>query len=204
MTDTQGPAPTDDGRDPSTGTSQSLLERARTDEAEAWDRLVALYAPVVYRWCRRWDLPEQEVADVFQDVFGAVAAHLGEFRRDRPGDTFRGWLRTITQNKVRDHYRRLGREPAAAGGTEANLRFDRLPDTHANDNSDDQIDGGLVASVLESVRAEFEDRTWRAFWLTAVEDRTPGEVAPELGMTPGAVRVAKSRVLRRLREELGE
>src|SRR5262249_50704838 len=152
-------------------------------EAEAWDRLVALYAPVIYRWCRRWDLPEQEVADVFQDVFGAVAAHLVEFRRDRPGDTFRGWLRAITQNKVRDHYRRLGRQPAAAGGTEANLKFDRLPDTHADDDSEDRIDGGLIGNVLESVRAEFEDRTWRAFWLTAVEDRTPGEVAPELGMT---------------------
>ena len=53
-------------------------------------------------------------------------------------------------------------------------------------------------------RAEFHDRTWRAFWLTAVEGRPANDVAAELAMTPVAVRVAKSRVLQRLREALGD
>lgn len=204
MTTGPEPRPSDDGGDPSTATSRSLLDGARAEQEAAWDRLVALYAPLVYRWCRRWDLPEQEIADVAQDVFGAVARHLGEFRRDRPGDTFRGWLRTIARNKVRDHYRRLAREPAAPGGTEAQLRLNRLPAEEPDDSSGSRSDRSLFARALESVRSEFEDRTWRAFWRTAVEGRTPGEVAPELGMSPGAIRVAKSRVLRRLREELGE
>ena len=102
--------------------------------------------------------------------------------------------------------RALGREPLGAGGTEAQLRFSRLPEAPLaeEDSSEESSDRGLFGRALELVRGEFEERTWRAFWLTAVEDRVPGDVATELGMSPGAIRVAKSRVLRRLREELGE
>src|SRR5207249_1709645 len=103
----------------STSTSRSLLQRVQANEPAAWDRLVSLYGPLVCHWCRRMGLPAQEIADVFQEVFQAVAAHLNRFHRDRPADTFRGWLRTITKNKVRDHYRRRRHEPQAAGGTEA-------------------------------------------------------------------------------------
>jgi RNA polymerase sigma-70 factor, ECF subfamily len=189
----------------STATSRSLLERLQADDAGAWDRLVVLYGPLVYRWCRRWDLPEQEVADVLQDVFQAVATHIASFRKEEPGDTFRGWLRTIAQNKVRDHFRKLGREPGAVGGTDAQIRLAGLParPPPAEDDSGERTaDRGLIGRALDLIRGEFEERTWRAFWLTAVEDRVPREVAIELGMSPGAVRVAKSRVLRRLREEL--
>jgi RNA polymerase sigma-70 factor (ECF subfamily) len=192
---------------PSNATSPTLLERIKADDAAAWDRLVGLYAPLVYRWCRRWDLPEQEIADVFQDVFQAVSTHIASFRKEKQGDTFRGWLRTIAHNKVRDHFRKMGREPGGAGGTDAQIRFSRLPAEESSDDDDsggEQADRGLFRRALDLIRGEFEERTWSAFWLTAVEDRAPKEVAVELGMSPGAVRVAKSRVLRRLREELGE
>jgi RNA polymerase sigma-70 factor (ECF subfamily) len=193
--------------EPSTATSRSLLGRIKADDTAAWDRLIGLYAPLVYRWCRRWDLPEQEIADVLQDVFQAVATHIASFRKEKEGDTFRGWLRTIAQNKVRDHFRKVGREPGGAGGTDAQIRFAMLPATESPDEGqpgEEPVDRGVVGRALDLIRVEFEDRTWRAFWLTAVEDRVPKEVAVELGMSPGAVRVAKSRVLRRLREELGE
>src|SRR5438105_11562758 len=87
------------GKPPSsTETSLGLLERARTDDAAAWGRLVALYAPLVFHWCRRWGLQEEDAADVFQEVFRSVASHLGGFRKERAGDTFRGWLRTIARS----------------------------------------------------------------------------------------------------------
>src|SRR5687768_14357819 len=117
--------PSDSGSKPpsSTATSPSLLKRVKADDESAWDRLVALYAPLVFHWCRRWDLQDQDIADIFQEVFQAVATHIAGFRKERRGDTFRGWLRTITRNKVLDHFRRLGREPGAVGGTDAQLRL---------------------------------------------------------------------------------
>ena len=107
---------------------------------------------------------------------------------------------------MRDHLRKLGRQPGGEGGTEAQLRLASLPDAGSpeGDESGVRTGGrGLLRAAVELIRGEFEVRTWQAFWLTAVEARSPAEVAVELGMSPGAVRVAKSRVLKRLREELG-
>ena len=187
--------------------SLSLLARVQANDAAAWDRLVALYAPLVLAWCRRWDLQDQDAADVFQEVFQAVASHIATFHRDRPGDTFRGWLRTITGNKVRDHFRRLGRDPQGAGGTDALSRLNQLPaplPSSENVPAESSDDGGLFRHALELIRDQFEERTWQAFWRTAVDGCAAKDVAADLGMSPGAVRVAKSRVLQRLREELGD
>jgi RNA polymerase sigma-70 factor (ECF subfamily) len=151
-------------------------------------------------------LQDQDVADVFQEVFQAVIVHVGDFRKEREGDTFRGWLRRITQNKLRDHFRRLGREAQAVGGSSARERLGQLPAPLVEDNpaSDEEAEHGLFARALDRLRGEFEPRTWTAFWRTAVEGQAPKDVAADLSMSPGAVRVAKSRVLHRLREELGD
>jgi RNA polymerase sigma-70 factor (ECF subfamily) len=184
-----------------------LIDRARGDDPAAWASLVDLYAPLVLRWCRHADLQPTDVADVCQDVFLAVAAHLGDFRRERAGDTFRGWLRVIVRNKVNDHYRRLGREPGGEGGTEAQARFARLPADEPGSEVSVVADAPerlLFHRCCDLVRTEFHERTWRAFWATAVDGRPAADVAGDLGMTPVAVRVSKSRVLQRLREVLGD
>src|SRR5262245_20130348 len=108
---------------PPTGTSSSLIDRVKADESEAWSRLVSLYAPLVYHWCRRWELREEDLADVFQEVFKALLVHIASFRKDRPGDTFRGWLWRITRNKALDTFRRRQRGDEGAGGTEAWTRL---------------------------------------------------------------------------------
>ncbi len=185
-------------------TSPSLLERVRANQAGAWERLVELYAPLVYHWCRRDGLTADDAADVFQEVFRAVAQHLADFRRDRPGDSFRGWLRTITRNKVRDHFRRLEGEPRAAGGTDAQLRLREVPEPAEVDPSEEDVVRQQLHRTLEAIRGEFEERTWRAFWEVQMEGRGTDEVGAELGLTPAAVRKAKFRVLRRLREDLGD
>jgi RNA polymerase sigma-70 factor (ECF subfamily) len=188
-------------------TSRSLLERVQLADTAAWDRLVQLYAPLVYFWCKGWDLQAQDTADVFQEVFLSVAQHIGNFRKERPGDSFRGWLRVITRNKILDQLRRRGHEARGEGGTEAQLRFADLPAPSIAEEAsaaDDQASRGLFLRGLTFIRGEFEPHTWQAFWETAVEGRAAADVAAQLSMTPGAVRVAKSRVLQRLRRELGD
>jgi RNA polymerase sigma-70 factor (ECF subfamily) len=182
-----------------------LLGQAREGDEAAWDRLARLYAPLVFHWCRRRGLHEADAADVVQDVFQAVATHLGPLRQGGAGDTFRGWLRTITENKVRDHYRRASHEAEAAGGTDALRRLAAVPaPPRTASEAPEEWDARFFGRALDAVRPEFEERTWQAFWRTAVDGCTAADVAAELAMSAGAVRVAKCRVLKRLREVLAE
>lgn len=189
-----------------TSTSRSLLQRLHDDEEAAWERLVSLYAPLVYYWCRKFDLPDQDLADIVQDVFQSVSAKIHQFHKEKPSDTFRGWLRTISRNKVYDYYRRRGNEPKAVGGTDAQTRFTQVEDIDFdNHESEEQAaSNALFHRALDLIKADFKPTTWEAFWRVVVDGKTPKEVGEELSMQPGNVRVAKSRVLQRLRQELGD
>lgn len=191
-------------------TSVSLLQRAKKNDPAAWERIVRLYGPLVYAWCRRSKLQETDLADVFQEVFASAAGSLASFRLDREGATFRGWLRVITTNKVRDHFRRRAAQPPAEGGSEAQRRLAELSAVGSELPSEpnEKVASAEVRDLFERalgfLRETFEPQTWRAFWRTAIDGLPAPEVAQELGMSPAAVRKAKSRVLSRLRAEYGE
>jgi RNA polymerase sigma-70 factor, ECF subfamily len=186
-------------------TSTSLLDRLKAGDELAWRRLVRVYGQLVLYWCRFAGVRREDRVDVCQEVFRAVASNIEKFRHDQPSDTFRGWLRTITRSKLADHFRRQNRQPVAIGGSVAQERFLALADCDTNSaaaEAGDQEKAILVKGVLDLICNEFEDRTWQAFWRVTVDCQSSGVVAESLEMTPAAVRQAKSRVLRRLREEL--
>ncbi len=187
-------------------TSLTLLQKVQANHADAWNRLVDLYAPLVRYWCRRSQLQEEDVAEVFQESFRAVAASIQNFRRDRKEDSFRGWLRTITTNKIRDHFRRVEGQALAEGGSVGQLKLAQLSDplTEEEENSEQDILRASVHKMMEAVQGDFEPRTWQAFWGCQVEGRGTDEIGAQLKMTPAAVRKAKYRVLRRLREEFDD
>lgn len=187
-------------------TSASLLVRVLAEEPRAWERLLSLYAPLVWYWCRRSGLQEADWADILQEVFQSVARGLRHFRRGTDG-SFRGWLRTITRHKICDFHRRRQQEPCGTGGSDAQRWYNQVPDPILPEEADEgeiTAERQLVQRALELLRPEFAPHTWQAFWRTAVAGEAATEVAASLGMTAGAVRVAKCRVLHRLREELGE
>jgi RNA polymerase sigma-70 factor (ECF subfamily) len=197
-------------------TSLSLLERVKADDQHAWQRLVDLYAPLVRHWCARWQVTGADADDIVQDVFLGVAASIERFQRPRPESAsaapggvargaFRGWLGVITRHKLCDFYQRRQRQPAAQGGSDVQRLLQEIP---AATLSDDAADAAELSDVyhraLELIRGDFQEHTWQAFWRTAVENQTPAEVAAALGMSKVAVRQAKARVLRRLKEEVGD
>jgi RNA polymerase sigma-70 factor, ECF subfamily len=196
------------GFDSAGSTSTGLIAAARARDEDAWRRLVQRYGPLVYHWCRRDGLRPEDAADIVQEVLRSVALHLERFRKQEPGDTFRGWLWTITRNKVRDFARRGRRQFGAAGGTDAHDRLQNLPDSLSAGDAE-STPGGCgaratpVAEALDAIRGEFSDRTWQAFWRTTVDGLSSRQVAEELNVTANAVRLAKARVLRRLRKQLG-
>lgn len=187
------------------GTSLTLLQRARGNDQDAWQRLIDLYAPFVHYWCKRWGVSPVDVEDVAQETFQAAAVSLDRFQRDQPGQTFRGWLRGITRNKVLLHFRRMSSHARGSGGTQAMLRLQQITEGTVSDEADSPMEmQALYQRALDLVRGEFEDRTWEMFWLCVVEGRAPVDLAEEMDVTPAAIRKAKSRVLRRLKEEVGE
>jgi RNA polymerase sigma-70 factor (ECF subfamily) len=180
-------------------TSSSLIERVKARDDDAWQRLVRLYGALVLYWCRKSGLPPTDRNDVFQDVFRSVARHIAEFRHDHKEDSFRGWLRTITRSKICDHFRQIGRELPAVGGTDAYQQLLQVADDKDDPASEMEI---VLKQALAMVEAEFEPKTWIAFWRATVDGLPTDVVAKELSMSTAAVRQSKSRVLRRLREEL--
>lgn len=198
----------------SSGTiSSSLLFGVRSFRADAWRRLVHIYGPLVFYWCQKAGLDRQDSEDLGQEVFRAVAARIDGFERNKPGDTFGGWLRTITRHKVADHWRRKSRQPNTIDSPELlqslgeNPDQDTAPVADRTDDERNHVRGIVYQRALELIRSEFRESSWKAFWGTAVDGRQTADVGKDLNMTPMAVRKAKSRVLRRLREEfegLGE
>jgi RNA polymerase sigma-70 factor (ECF subfamily) len=180
-------------------TSISLLERLRRPgEADAWARLVELYTPLLFYWACRTGIREQDAADLVQEVFAVLVQKLPEFMYDRH-KSFRGWLRTILFNKWRDQRRRL----EAARFQSNDLVLDNLADPEGPEMFwEAEYRQQLVGRALELMQAEFQPTTWKACWETVVSDRPAADVADELGLSVDAVYAAKSRVLRRLRQEL--
>jgi RNA polymerase sigma-70 factor (ECF subfamily) len=174
----------------------TLLDRLRhsPDEA-AWRKLVHLYTPLLFSWARRTGLPEHDAADLVQEVLTVLVQTLPQFHYDKQGH-FRGWLRTITLNKLRDRKRRealvvnvpLDEDPAAAD--EADTFWEK------------EYRRELTARALQLMQADFAPTTWKACWEFVAQGRSAAEIARELGISENAVYLAKCRVLRRLRQEL--
>ncbi len=192
-------------RCPGTITS-SLLDGVKSCREEAWARMSVLYAPLVYFWCRQTGLQASDAEDVVQEVLRTVASRVGEFERTRTEGSFRGWLRTITRYKLGDYFRADNRRRQVSGvGTslEGILAMSKLPVDTACDtvSAETRL---VVNRVLELVRTNFEEPTWRAFLRVIMDGAPPRVVAEELNLSVGSVYQAKSRVLRRVRDELSE
>jgi RNA polymerase sigma-70 factor (ECF subfamily) len=180
-------------------TSASLLEQLRQPGADdAWARLVELYTPLLYYWARRLGLKSDDAGDLVQDVFTVLVQKLPEFRYDGQ-QSFRGWLRTVALNKWRDGQRRRPRKLVLSDPQ----TLSQLPDSLESDPFwETEYREQLVAQALALMESEFRPETWRACWETTVAGRPAAEIAAELGTSVNAIYAAKSRVLRRLRQEL--
>ena len=186
-------------------TSMTLLHRVRSQDQDAWGDLVKLYAPLVYRLCRVAGVASHDASDIVQEVFKAVSRTIGRFRRDRPGDSFRAWLLTISRNKIHDHFRKQARQPRAKGGTDMQALIHQVPELtweSSTDGSRFNPNSDLMRRAVRLVRNDFAESTWRAFWRVAIEGQSADVVAEQLDISKWSVYQAKSRVLSRLRDEL--
>ncbi len=185
-------------------TSTSLIERVKAHEQDAWCRITELYGPLIYSWCRRSRLSPEDSADLMQDVFRSVVVHISSFDLNVENGSFRGWLWTITRNKIRDRVKtRLGKAQGQ-GGADAHEFLNQVAEQDFGDlsSSSNSLPDGLAYRAMNIIRNEVQETTWIAFWRTTIDDVAPAVVAEELGISVHSVWQAKSRVLRRARQLL--
>lgn len=183
-------------------TRATLLVRLRDVRDErAWEEFVEIYAPLVYRYARRRGLQDADAADVTQDVLRAAARTMPAFEYDPTRGRFRSWLFTVARNEITDLLARAGR---GAGDTAVRELLGNQPGRAAADEDtwEREYEQRLFQWAAERVRAGFQESTWQAFWKTAVERESPQAVAERLGISVGAVYIAKSRVTAQLKAEV--
>lgn len=184
-------------------THTSLIIGLKERDPTQWTRLCEVYGPLIYYWCRKQGISSADTHDIGQEVFRTVAEKIGEYE----SHTFRGWLYTITRFKIGDWIRKQNKQEAGRGGTTAMSMLAETPTPLPETETSECIaetKPELVRRMVESVRHEFQEITWQAFWLATTQDRTTADVAAELNMRPATVRNAKYKVLKRLRELFGD
>jgi RNA polymerase sigma factor (sigma-70 family) len=186
-------------------TRASLLVRIRDSQDEqAWSEFVAIYEPLVYRLARRKGFQHADSVELTQEVLLAVASAIDRWEPDPQRGKFRTWLFRIARNLMINWLAREGRHPRGTGDTEVKQLLEQQPAPPDDDSAlfDQEYKRQTFRWAAEQVRGEFRPATWRAFWLTSVEGEPIQETADLLGMTRGAVYIARSRVMARLKQTI--
>jgi RNA polymerase sigma-70 factor (ECF subfamily) len=186
-------------------TRQSLVLRLRNpDDEAAWAEFLAIYEPVVYRLARRKGLQDADARDLCQEVFRAVAGAIERWDPDPAKGRFRAWLFRIARNLLVNFFADQRRHPPGTGSTSVQDLLMARPANDAQNEVDFATEFKRQAFrwAADQVKHEFADSTWQAFWKTGVENRPVELVARELGLSAGAVYIARSRVLARLRQRV--
>lgn len=191
---------------PAPTTRASLLLKLRDpQDHEAWVEFVSLYEPVIYRLLRKIGLRDADAQDMLQELLLAVSRNIARWKPGSEQGSFRGWLRRVTRNLVVSWVRRQQRQVTTSSiDLEVLLESPPVADGPETDEFDRELRRAVFHRAAERVRAEVRPQTWQAFWDVAISGTSVAETAIKLGMTAGAVRVAKCRIVARLREVVAE
>lgn len=185
------------------GTSLSLLERLRnSSDDEAWRRFHDLYGPLIRYWLVQRGINQADADDIQQEVMQLAVVELAEFQHSGRVGALRCWLRQVVANRLRDYWRKRNREATAPQASVFATLAEQLADPNSELSKawDEEYHRALCERLLNLAQNEFEDQTMTAFRRVTLGGLKPADAAEELGMTANAVRIAQSRVLRRLRE----
>jgi RNA polymerase sigma-70 factor (ECF subfamily) len=167
----------------------------------AWVEFVSLYEPVAYRLLRRHGLQDADAREVMQELFLAVNRSIDRWDPAEERGTFRGWLRRVARNLMINWIKQRERHANVVCGSDFQAMLDMLPAVSDSETMefDHELRRAIFQQAASRVRQDVQPPTWHAFWETAVVGTSPADAAKKLGMQVGAIRVAKCRVLARLR-----
>jgi RNA polymerase sigma-70 factor, ECF subfamily len=185
-------------------TRQSLIVRIQSpSDDEAWSEFVAIYWPVVYRLARKRGLQDADAEDLSQKIIWAGRRAIRNWEPNPARGKFRFWLATVTRNAILNALTRKLPD-AAVGGTSVRELMEQQtePDRHVRENLEREYRRSLFRRAAQRIRQDFQNETWNAFWLTTVEGVGVEEAGRKLNKTVGSIYAARSRIMRRLRDEI--
>lgn len=186
-------------------TNPSLLVRLREpDDASAWDTFLELYEPLVFGFCRKRGLQEADARDVTQDVLHSVITAIKKLEYDRSKGTFRGWLFQVARSKLANYFKKNAKQARGTGQTVVHQMLAEQPAEELEQEWDEEVEKRLFNWACQQIRPQVETSTWDAFWQNAVENKPAVEVAKSVDISVGAVYIAKSRVISRIRTLIHE
>lgn len=180
----------------------SVIDRARRGDSAAFQKITLLYSGLVYHWCRTAGLSPEDSEDVGQRVFLSISRSIGGFQREKSGDSFRGWLRVVVRSRIVDHFREQANRELAIGGTSFLEHVASIPDVEEVFADDSLKETNILYErAVQLLHGEFSEQDNKAFQLLVVDGLTPKEVAERVGVSINSVYIAKSRILKRMRDE---
>ncbi len=185
-------------------TRSSLIAQVRSPEdREAWDQFVVIYRPVIYRMARRRGMQDADAQDLVQTVLMRVAGAIQSWEKSGPETKFRHWLRRVARNAIATAFSRRPKD-AGVGGSAMLDRLVEQPATAADVEREFEKESmrEKYLRAASVVKSDVDRDTWRAFELTVVNGQPCDEVANLIGKSVGAVYAARSRIMRRLREQV--
>jgi RNA polymerase sigma-70 factor (ECF subfamily) len=186
-------------------TSITLLDSLRTRPSPSgWEQLVSIYSPLIQAWLHRQGIAGADAEDLRQEVLAVVVRELPHFRHDGRAGAFRRWLRLITVHRLRDFCRARQARPRAVGGSDFDAMLDQLEDPNSSLSRlwDQEHDQHVARGLLAYLEPQFEPSSWSAFRRVVLDGVKAAEAAAELGLSVNSVLLAKSRILRRFRQEM--
>lgn len=180
----------------------SLLDRVRVPtDSEAWKEFVKIYGPLIYNYCRKSRLNDSDSEDVCQDVFRQISTSLHSFEYNQKLGRFRSWLGTVTYHEICRFFKKNQRFQNQTGSHGLQEIINEQPG-EIDAAWADEFCSHIYMTAIDNIRPEFDDKTWKAFELTWIKDRSPQDTAAELKAEVPWVYKAKFLVQRKLKEEI--
>lgn len=185
-------------------TRHSLIQRLQDGgDNAAWEEFASIYRPVIVRIALRKQMQFDDAEDLAQQVLLLVLKNINKWKSDPARARFRTWLQTVVRNATMNALSRRPKDQAS-GGTDSLQQLHQRPDKADSLSFDLEWQRETLRWVAQQVRGEFESMTWTAFWDTAVEQSPAQEVAEKIGKSVGAVYIARSRVMQRIKQRIAE
>ncbi len=171
-------------------------------DALAWSQFVDIYGPLIYRFGRRKGLQDADATDLTQDVFRQVAQSISKFQYNPEIGKFRSWLFVVASHALSRNVSKAQKQPQASGESSVSNSLEQVAAVDDDDIWEKEYRDHLFHWACDQIQNQFSESTWSAFWGTAVEGQRPAEVASHLGISVGAVYIAKTRVIQKLRDKI--